>query len=340
MRVVLVLGPSTGGIGTYVRSLAEYCVASGDQVLVAGPASTESHFGFTATGARFATPPQLPAALRNADVVHSHGLKAAALTNVARAVRRRPRHIVTLHNAVPAMHLSQLVARLAVRPADVVLGASSDLVHRARELGARRVSLCPVPSPPLPAPSRPRSEIRKDLGVSAQDDESLLLTVCRLAPQKSLPVLLDAMTLLGDLPVRLVIAGDGPERDALSARIAAEGLPVILLGHRTDVPDLLAAADVFVLSSQWEARALVVQEAMRAGVPVVTTRVGGIPELVGDAALPVPANDAPALAAAIRNVLTNAALRGDLHVAGLARAATWPTYAESLAAARAWYTPA
>ena len=246
--------------------------------------------------------------------MHSHGLKAAALTNAARAGRRSPRHVVTLHNAVPATQPSALVARLAIRLADVVLGASSDLVQRAQELGARQVSLCPVPSPPLPEFTRPRAAIREDLGV--REDESLLLSVCRLAPQKSLPFLLDAMLLLSALPVRLVIAGDGPERQALSARIEAERLPVTLLGHRDDVADLLAAADVFVLSSQWEARALVVQEAMRAGVPVVATRVGGLPELVGDAALLAPAKDAPALAAAIRGVLTDPDLRDTLRAAG------------------------
>jgi glycosyltransferase involved in cell wall biosynthesis len=345
MRVVLVLGPSTGGIGGYVRALAEHCVGQGDQVVVAGPAATESHFCFTATGASFVTPSQLPAALKGADVVHSHGLKAAALTNVVRAGRRRsPRHVVTLHNAALGTgiraRIGSLVERLAVRPADVVLCASSDLVQRATALRAREVSLCPVPSPPLPAPTRSRAEVRDELAVP--DDEFLLLSVCRLAPQKALPTLLDAVAILGDvllgpLPVRLVIAGDGPKRGALAARIESEKLPVTLLGHRGDVSDLLAAADVFVLSSQWEARALVVQEAMHAGVPVVATRVGGLPELVGDAGILVAANNALTLSAAIRRVLTDPDRRDKLRAAGPARAATWPTYTESLAAARAWY---
>ncbi|HTJ66466.1 MAG TPA: glycosyltransferase family 4 protein [Actinospica sp.] len=331
MRVVLVLGPSTGGIGTYVRALAEYCAGRGDQVIVVAPAATESHFDFAATGARVVPPSRLRAALKHADVVHSHGLKAAAVTNVALAtLRDGPRHVVTLHNAAPAGRVSGLVERLAIRPAAVVLGASSDLVHRAAALHAREAALCPVPSPPLPAPTRPPAD---------RGGTSVILTVARLSPQKSLPVLLDAVTLLADLDIKVLIAGDGPERAALSARIEAGKLPVTLLGHRRDVADLLAAADVFVLPSQWEARALVVQEALRAGVPVVTTRVGGLPELVGDAALLVPPNDPPALAAEIRRVLTDPTLRATLRAAGPARAATWPTYAESLAAARAWYAP-
>lgn len=339
MRVVLVLRASTGGIGTYVRELAEYCVGQGDQVVVVGPAATEKHFSFTSVGAEFATLARLPRLLRRADVVHSHGFKAAALVNVMRAGRRGPRHVVTLHNTILAIgiraRISSLVECLAVRPADVVLGASPDLVERATELRAREVSLCLVPAPLLPAAVRTRAEIRAALAVPGTDP--LLLTIGRLAPQKSLPLLLDAVADLADLGVRLVIAGEGPERHALSARIGAEKLPVTLLGQRSDVAELLAAADVFVLSSHWEARALVVQEAMRAGVPVVATAVGGLPELVGDAAILVPANDATALADALRRLLTDPTLCEELRAAGPARAATWPTHTDALAAARAWY---
>ncbi|HET9170136.1 MAG TPA: glycosyltransferase family 4 protein [Actinospica sp.] len=329
MRVVLVLGPSTGGIGTHVRALAEHCVARGDQVVVVGPPSTEARFHFTATGARFVPPTRLRRALKRADVVHSHGFKAAALVGVALTFRRAPRHVVTLHNEPPAL------GRPVVRRPDVVLGASADLVDRARRLGARTVALCPVPAPPLDPPTRPRTEIRRALAVG--EEESLLLTVGRLAPQKALPVLLDAAAGLADLPVRLAIAGEGPERAALTARIESGNLPVTLLGHRADVADLLLAADVFVLCSHWEARALVVQEALRAGVPVVTTAVGGLPDLVGDAAILVPPDDPGALARELRRVLTNPALRDELRAAGPARAATWPTSDEALAVARAWY---
>jgi glycosyltransferase involved in cell wall biosynthesis len=344
MRVALVLGASVGGIGTYVRDLAEHCVACGDEVVVVGPRSTEDHFAFSATGARFVPLKSLPtlrSVLAGADVVHSHGFKAAAMTNLARAGRRGPRHVVTLHNAILADGLRAritgwCIGRLAVRPADAVLGASADLVRRARELGARQAELVPVPAPPLPEPTRSPAEVRAELGAPA--DEFLLLAVGRIAPQKSLPLLLDAVAELRDLPLRLVIAGQGPDRAALAARIEDEKLPVTLLGHRADIADLLAAADALVLSSRWEARALVVQEALRAAVPVVATAVGGIPDLVADAARLVPWNDAPALAAAIRDVLTDPDLRDGLRAAGPARAATWPAPAAALAAARARYT--
>ena len=76
-----------------------------------------------------------------------------------------------------------------------------------------------------------------------------------------------------------------------------------LLGHRTDVADLLAAADLAVVTSDWEARQLFAQEALRAGVPLVATAVGGLPELVGDAAVLVPPGDVDALDAAVRRLL-------------------------------------
>ena len=130
--------------------------------------------------------------------------------------------------------------------------------------------------------------MRRALGLG-DDRRPLVVAVGRLHPQKGYDVLLDAVARwVADPRLRpaplVVIAGDGPLHDELAARIAAERLPVTLLGRRTDVADLLGAADVCVLPSVWEARSLTAQEALRAGTPLVATAVGGIPELVGDAA--------------------------------------------------------
>jgi glycosyltransferase involved in cell wall biosynthesis len=325
MRVVQVLGPSTGGIGVYVRALAAHCTAAGDEVQVVPIDPRRRPFEVAKLRGQLIK--------GRPEVVHAHGFTAAIAVNLALAgVRgaRRPRSVVTLHNPVG----SRLVEALALRPADVVLGASADLVGRAEASGARECAFVPVPAPQLPAVMRSRADTRAVLG--AGPETLLLLSVGRLAAQKSMSVLLDAVEKLAG-PVRLVIAGDGPERADLAARIEAKSLPVTLLGHRADIADLLAAADVFVLASRWEARALVVQEALRAGVPVVATAVGGLPELVGDAALLVPWNDASALAAAVRRIETGQRLRERLSAAGPARAATWPSEAEALALARRWY---
>ncbi len=123
-----------------------------------------------------------------------------------------------------------------------------------------------------------RRALRTELG--ADDSAFLWLTVGSLTDQKDHANLLDAMGRL-DISHRLVIAGDGPLQETLQGRID-RGLAdrVRLLGQRDDVPRLLAAADAFVLSSDWEGLPNVVMEAQGAGLPVVSTEVGGVSELV------------------------------------------------------------
>ena len=161
----------------------------------------------------------------------------------------------------------------------------------------------------------------------------------RLAPQKAYPVLLQAARTWRDRPDRplTVIAGDGPLWDELQGRIRREGLAVRLLGHRDDVADLLAAADVVVLPSRWEGRPLVVEEALRAGAPLVATSVGGVPDMVGDAALLVPPDDAGALAAAVVSLLDEPTERVRLSAAARERARTFPTEDDTAAEARRLY---
>jgi glycosyltransferase involved in cell wall biosynthesis len=165
------------------------------------------------------------------------------------------------------------------------------------------------------------------------------VTVARLSEQKGLDLLLEAAGRLAsraDAPL-FAIAGDGPLEGPLAARIAREGVPVRLLGRRDDIPDLLAAADLVVVPSRWEGQPLVVQEALAVGAPVVATAVGGVPALVGDAAVLVPYGDADALAAAIASVLDDDALRGRLAAAARRRAEELPDEADAVAAVLAVY---
>lgn len=358
LHVVLVLAASTGGIGAHVRSLAQGLVAHGVNVTVCAPAGTDALFGFSRTGARFHTVEITPTAgarsdataigelrraFTGADVVHAHGLRAGLLSDLAlRTAGRfpglRPETplVVTSHHALLATglerRLQRLMERRVARAADLVLGASSDLVARARELGATDARLGPVAAPPMPEGRLGRTEARAEL-LGGGPDRPLVLAVGRLVPQKAFGLLLDATRELSALdPEPLVLlAGDGPEAGVLRERAAAEKLPVRLLGYRTDVPDLLAAADVLVVPSRWEARSLVVQEAMRAGVPVVATAVGGIPELVGDAAELVPPGDPAALGGAVRALLADPARRERLVAAGRQQAETWPDEAATVA---------
>jgi glycosyltransferase involved in cell wall biosynthesis len=117
----------------------------------------------------------------------------------------------------------------------------------------------------------------------------------------------------------------------LQRRIENEGLPVRLLGRRDDAAELLAAADLALLPSSWESRSLLAQEALHARVPLVATRVGGIPELVGDGAELVPYGDPEALATAVTALLDDPARREELKAKGARQAATWPTEDETVA---------
>jgi glycosyltransferase involved in cell wall biosynthesis len=164
--------------------------------------------------------------------------------------------------------------------------------------------------------------------------------VGRLAAQKGFDVLLDAAAQWRDLePVPLLaIAGDGPLAGELRSRAASLGVDAAFLGRRGDVPELLAASAVFVLPSRWEGQPLILQEALRAGAAIVATRVGGIPDLVGDdAALLVPPDDAHGLAAAVRMVLTDVSLSGRLRAAASRRGAALPTADDAVAAVLAAY---
>jgi glycosyltransferase involved in cell wall biosynthesis len=92
-----------------------------------------------------------------------------------------------------------------------------------------------------------------------------------------------------------------------------------------------------VVTSVWEGQPLFVQEVLASGVPLVATAVGGIPELVGDAAVLIPANDVEATTEAINRLLDDSSLRAQLGKRGVAQAATWPTAADTLAQVEAVY---
>lgn len=348
--MLLVLATSTGGVGRHVLALAAGLAARDIAVTVSGPAATEELFGFRRAGAQFrameiasgARPlvdTRAAAGLRQVlrrpgrpDLVHAHGLRAGLITALVR--QDGLPLVLTLHNtATGTSGLRRLpgglLERVAVRSADVVLAASADLARRARGLGARDVRLAPVVAPALPPAGRPAAEVRAELGCT---DRPLLLAIGRLHPQKGFDVLIAAMaSLAGRRPPPLaVLAGDGPAGSALRAQAAAACAPVQFLGRRSDIADLLDAADLVLLPSRWEARALVAQEALRAGRPLITTSVGGLPELVGDGAVLVAPEDPAALAAAVTALLDDPAAAAALAFRGRRRAASWPSEAAML----------
>ena len=338
LHVLFVVGPTSGGIGRHVHALAGSLVDRRHQVTVVAPAPTLAMFDWAAVGATFVAAPVgavgpagLARAVRTvaacaaaADVVHAHGARAGAVATLARV---RPL-VVTWHNTTPSRLRRRLahplVERLAARGADLTLVVSADLGARAERAGARAVRLVAVPAPPLPLPTRDRTAVRAELGVGGRP---LVLAVARLERQKRIDLLIEATAGWARRPDRPVVAvaGAGSLREALERQARAVDCPLLLLGRRDDVADLLHAADVVVLPSDWEGYPLVAQEALRAGVPLVATAVGGVPALVGGAAALVPAGDAPALRAEVERLLADPAAREDLSRAGTDQERTWPT---------------
>ncbi|WP_236245403.1 glycosyltransferase family 4 protein [Streptomyces sp. CC210A] len=352
LRTVQVLGGGSAGSSAHVRSLAAGLVARGVRVTVCAPAELGQEYDFPGAGADFVPVPRrsdplavgaLRGACAEADLVHAHGLNAAVRSAMALPAQRVPL-VVTWHTRAYAQGAARaqwlrFMERRAVRAAAVVLGTSSELVDRARRRGARDARLGPVSVPGLPGSRGPgcgapgdaeEEKARAELGAV---DRPLVVSVGALEPHRGYGTLLDASRRwLGHDPVPLVaVVGEGQRRAALQQRIDTEDLPVRLLGERDDAGVLLAAADLAVLPSRWEARSLVAQEALRRGVPLVATAVGGVPELVGGAAELVPYGDAVALAQAVSGLLADPARRAELAEAGRRQASTWPTEDDTIA---------
>ncbi|MER6169252.1 glycosyltransferase family 4 protein [Streptomyces violaceorubidus] len=355
LRTVQVLGGGNAGSSAHVRSLAAGLVARGVKVTVCAPFDAERTYDFTGAGADHvhvprSSDPVSVAALRTvcaeADLVHAHGLHASFRAALALGGRRvRTPLVVTWHDRVHAQgargQLLRVLERRVMKAATVVLGATSELVDGARRTGARDARLGPVALPARPDrrgrlagpedPDRLRPKLRAELGAV---DRPLLVAVGSLEPHRGYDVLLDAARVWRRLDPEplVVVAGEGPLRGELQARIEGEGLPVVLVGSRDDVPDLLGAADLALLPSRREpGRSVLAQEALHAGVPLVAGAVGGIPELVGDAAELVPPGNAWALADAVVRLLADPARRDELRERGARQAATWPTEDETVA---------
>jgi glycosyltransferase involved in cell wall biosynthesis len=240
-------------------------------------------------------------------------------------------HIIGLNYAYPLMLRYRTPARvhtmhsLAQREVGVRVGAwVRTLAFRYRfggvvpvavadEVRASIQQLYGYPDPPLIPNGIPTDEYAPDPDTRAQwrqahgiEPHATVLThVGRFAPPKNHALLVEAFAQVhSDAPLYLLLVGGGELENAVREQVAGLGLQgrVRFLGVRADVADILRASDVFVLSSRWEGNPLSVMEAMAAGLPVVSTGVGGVPELVreGETGLLVPSEDAGALAQAMQ----------------------------------------
>jgi len=257
------------------------------------------------------------------DVVHTHSSKAGALGRAAAHLGRGPAVVHTPHSFafLHDAEFSRLKRRLYLLVERRLGRRTTRMVAVSRAEGDAAVRHGIVPRDRITviwngveaelAPSRPRSEIRRELGIGS--DAPVLVSVGLLEVSKGHRFLVEAVgRVMSDLPeLRCLIVGDGSRRRELEEQCRGAGLAsnITFTGHRRDAVDLIAAGDALVLPSLWEGLPYVILEAMALAVPVVSSDVGGCGELLdhGTTGLLVPAADATALAGAITDLLRDPA---------------------------------
>jgi glycosyltransferase involved in cell wall biosynthesis len=323
IRVLEVLGRSAGGVARHVAQITSGLSGNTElHIEVAGPSDLPvpiqnlEHEVVIPDGplrGHRAAIARLRAIIEDfrPDLVHAHGLRAGI--DASYAVGEVPL-VLSVHNLVRADISGALRAvvfrraeSLAVRRAGKVLAPSAEIArHLAATVSgsAAKIEVLYLGVGEAPPQQRGRDAVRAELQV---DDGPLAVTAARLHPQKDLPTMLRAVAASPGL--QLVVLGDGPLRSNLEEMATRLGIAqrVRFVGFRDDVFDVLRAADVFVLTSVWEAVALAVQEAVLVKTPVVATDTGGIPELIEDSRSGwlVSKGDHEGFAAAMGDVLSN-----------------------------------
>jgi glycosyltransferase involved in cell wall biosynthesis len=258
------------------------------------------------------------------DILHAHGSSNVLGTVLAR-LARVPVVITHVHTGRfddgpigVTQRLRRRVETLVLsRWADAVLAVSDGVRRRLIEhegVDPNVIRIFPNGVPALPDSADDR--VRRELGIPP--DAPVVGTVCVLRQEKGLDVLVESSAILSKLFPRLkvLIAGIGPEEARLRAMVAEAGLEdtVLFLGARRDVPHVLASLDVALCTSDWEGMPISVLEYMAAGKAVVSTRVGGIPDLLenGLEGLLVDRRDSEAVAEAVARLLRDDVLRKQL----------------------------
>ena len=264
---------------------------------------------------------------RKVEVVHSHEFDMAVYGAAATRFLRK-RHVITMHGnqTMTAAFRRRLALRWAFWASEATVAVSEETRrHLLASIGLPERRVLTIPNG-IPEPRGNPELPREEFGVA--DEEVVLFAAGTLSERKGHVVLLRALKRLDDegcdVPWRLIIAGEGPERPKLEALVASEGLTgrVHLPGHRSDVPDLQAAAHILVMPSLWEGLPLAILEGMYSGNAIIASRTSGIPEAVRDGTdgILTPPGDEEALAQAIRRVLEDEALRRRMGSAAAVRA--------------------
>lgn len=244
------------------------------------------------------------------DVVNSHLVHANILTRLLRLVTTMPRLVSSAHNTNEEGRGRMLAYRLTDRLADISTNVSEEAVEAFEQQRALRPGRMiaihnGIDTASFAFDDSARQRMRSELGID--ETTPLLLAVGRLRESKDYPNLLLAFAGLEEssVPPRLAIVGEGPLRGVLVSLAESLNIAdrVTFLGVRHDVPALMCACDVFVLSSAWEGFGLVVAEAMACKRTVVATDCGGVKEVVGESGFLVPPRDSTALAVVMDKAL-------------------------------------
>lgn len=247
-------------------------------------------------------------------LVHAHNARATMVAHLAsRWPGRRPPLLATMHGQADPDHRSSV--RILLRCADLVAPVSHDLAERLRYAGLPAARLAVVENAVRVPTSHSKGEARARLGLSP--NAPVVLCAARLAPLKRHDLLLQAWRQMPAESV-LLLAGDGSRRNEIEGAVQQFGLQnsVRLLGTRQDMDWLLAAADVAVLPSDREGLPMAVLEAMAAGVPMVASAVGAIPDLGPGAVELVAPGSVASLIEGLDRALHDRARRKELAEAG------------------------
>ena len=330
-----------GGAETMLLQLARELLARGHMVVAFGPSGGEgwltARFAdmgidrmFIRTRGYMGTSKmvrELAAHLREQrlDVLHSHELTMSVLGALATRVVGC-RHVMTMHGgSYYSAELRRLMAlRVAAGLSDHTVAVSKSLRSILGDTLRLSSHAMAVVHNGVTVRTGSGDVIRSELGVAP--GEILVVAVGNLYPVKGHAVLVDALSMVPcDARPVVAVAGTGSEEARLRDRIRTRGVEnhVRLLGYRSDVPDLLAAADVYVMPSLSEGLPMAMIEAMLAGRPVLASDVGGIPELIPSAefGVLVPPGDPTALKDALIRLAAAPELRARLGEAARRRAA-------------------
>lgn len=252
------------------------------------------------------------------DVVHTHNDAPLAFGMPPARLARVPVTVHTRHGHIPYTKNGLRLAQLGTRFVDhfvCVAEHTAEMTRKEEKPKEKRLSVIEngIPLKKFTPDADARTAIRDELGIPR--DAFVAGTVGRMVEEKDYPLLVKAMAPLLGEKSRLVFVGDGGERKTVEASIASEVDAdkrkfVHLTGARSDVPRALNAFDIFVMSSRHEGLPLVIPEAMASGLPVVSTSVGGIPDVVPPhTGILVSHGDAAALRSAIAKLKDDSAVR-------------------------------